>query len=363
MWATLLLICVTAEPSLPDVIRELNPSARFQMGWQERQERNFDQSGLELIGQAGVFPKFTDELSSGFQLSTNSGFTGPSPNAVELAGGMGNKDIAIHQVFLESHLGSQWKWSALFGKFNAPNLYSPLLWDDEIAPEGLFQSLEFLAGVDLHLALYAAQYSADQVSASLSNGTPLRRTWLFQQGIFSRFEYSSATDLRFGINSYHYYDASERLANLSGPRGNSFSGTIDSNAKFQNQYSPIELVVSATAKPLGIQTGVTGALAINFRTDDQQRGFFLEGYLGNKWKSKNFLFRLSCYYNEPDMTLALFTSHLFGYSNRKAVRGDISYFFLKHLRVGASFLYSETLQPNVFQALRKEVRSEVEFLF
>lgn len=361
--AGIFTLSVTGQSLLPEQIRELNPSARIQVGWLERKESGFNQSGLELLGQAGLFPKFLEELSAGFQISTNSTFNGTSPNSVELSGGMGNKDISIHQVFLETHFGSNLRWSALFGKFNSPHLYSPLIWDEEISPEGLFQSFTARLGLDSSLSVYAAQYSADQASPSLSAGTPLRRSWLFQQGIFARVEENSETELKVGLNHYYYYDLSERLANLSGPRGNSFSGTINSNARFQNDFSPIEAVITATARPLGIQTSMTGAFAVNFKTSDQQRGFFIEGQMGNKWKARNFLFKLSYYYNEPDMTLSLFTNHLYGFSNRKAVRGELSYFFLKNLRLGSSFLYAETLQPSVSQSLRKEFRSDVEFSF
>lgn len=354
---------IGADEPLLRAFSDLQPSARLQMTWIERSERNFDRSGFELIAQGGIFPKFSNELGGGFQLSTGDTSSTASPNAVDLASGFSNKPIGIHQAYLESHLGSTLRWSGLLGKFKAPNLFSPLTWDEEIAPEGLFQSLEFLPTLEDRISLYAAQYSVDQVATSITTGTPLRRSWLFQQGLYGRVLWTSETELKLALNHYHFFDPSERLANKAGALGNTYLGAIDNNPRFRYAYSPLELMFSASAHPLGILTGISAAFVINFRTPDKQRSFFAEAHLGNSWKPQNFYFSVAYYYQEPDVTLSLFTNHLYGYTNRKAARGEISYFFLKNLRAETSVLYGEILQASSSQTRRKELRASMELLF
>ncbi|MDB5038906.1 MAG: hypothetical protein JWQ35_2434 [Bacteriovoracaceae bacterium] len=363
-WSSLVIsgFMIVGNP-LPEWFSELNPSARFRLRWTERSERNAKVSGFSLLAQAGVFPDIREQLKAGLQISTNSNSPAAPPNSAPLSNGMENKELSFHQAYVEFHLGNRFKWSALVGKFIAPTFSSPLIWDEEIAPEGLFQSLEFSSGSHFRLATYAAQYAVDQALASVSAGTPLRRSWLFQEGIFGFIDWSSEGDLKFAVNHYYFYDLSENIANRSSSLGNTTLSLSNNNSSFRYAYAPLEAVLAATASPLGIQTGIKGAFCVNFRTPDQQRGFYLETHLGNAWKAKNFLFTLSYYYNEPDVTVSFFTDNAYGYTNRKGPRAEISYFVSRMLRLGVSALYAETLASSNYQSNRKEIRSDLEFEF
>ena len=65
---------------------------------------------------------------------------------------------------------------------------------------------------------------------------------------------------------------------------------------------------------------------MNFRTPDNQRSFFFEGFVGNEWKRNQLQARISYFYNEPDTTIALFSDNEYGHTNRKGPRIQLMFF-------------------------------------
>lgn len=272
--------------------------------------------------------------------------------------------MALTQIFAAFKNPDFWGLHLIFGKFSSPVLQSPLLWDHDFHPEGAFESFTFKSVFpSLDLAIYAGQFSVDQPIASISDGTPRRRSWLFEQGVMSVFRFQYDAEIKTAVNQYTYFDLSERLANFSGQQGNTFMGTIDSNARFRYEYAPVELVSEWSAKPLGIRSALYGAFAINFRTPDQQRSFFIRGSIGNDWSPDHFVLSLVYFYHEPDTTVAYFSDDEFGYSNRKGALAKLTYAPLKFLKLGASFLFAEALASSPFQNERKELKTELEMVF
>lgn len=361
MWPSLLLPLFIAS-ALPPWVQDLKPETQMKIAWKERREKNRDFSGPLLTMRGGIFPKVTENFRFGLELSTATDpFSGDSSDELALAEGMTHKRIGISQAFASGNAAfGNFEWSLQIGKFENPLLYSPLLWDSSIRPEGLVQSLEWKISPKISAGIFAAQYSADQVTASLIDGTPLRRSWLFQQGVVALWHPSEETEIRGVFNQYYFFDPSERLARHSALLGNTLENPTDPLSNFREKYAPSEWIVEMSGRPLGIGTSLKGALAINFATSDKQRGFFVEGKIGNAWKKGSFIAGLSYYYLEPDLTVALFSSPSYGSANRKGPRAELNYFIFDFLRAGSSFLYGEVLTVTTSQADRKEFRFEME---
>ncbi len=301
----------------------------------------------------------------GIELST----AGPelvneSPAQIALSGASTVKGIGLSQAFF----GGSYRWSVLelsaqIGKFENPLATSPLLWDSDLRPEGAAESLDFSFSDQFQIALYGAQYSIDQVSASLTGGTPVRRSWMFQQGVLGQLSLANDTTIRLATSLTMFTNVSERLARASSQHGNSLEDPTSPNPHLKETLWPIEFFGEARAYPLGILTVLKGALLVNFQTDDQQRGFYTSASIGNSWKKNNLQGEVSYIYLEPDVTLDLLADHRFGNGNRKGPRFQMSFYVLDGLRVGSAFLYSEVLQSNLDQAARKEWTLDFEYRF
>ena len=355
----------TPDSDLPPWFTKLNPEARVKLYWREVYETGEDSSGPELLARGGLFPHFVEIIETGIEISTIDTQIGSSPESISLSNGSGGKPLSLTQAFV----GVRWEPSsfealALLGKFASPLLVSPLIWDSEIRPEGALQSLSFNPGHSaLRFAVFAGQFSLNQVSSSVVAGTSKKNSWLFTEGILGAYRLGAGYEIRLGVNSHYFLHPSTSLADISGPRGNALVGTVGSSPRFRFEYAPVEFVARAQTKPLGITAALEGAFVVNFRTPDQQRAFWIEGQLGNPWKKQNLFFTASYYYNEPDVTLAMFTSRQYAYANRKGPRLELSYYLFDFMRIGSSFLFVETLAGSAFQSTHKEWRGDVEMRF
>jgi hypothetical protein len=345
---------------LPEWRRQLNPEARLNLSWTERWEENHHVSSPALSGRLGVFPSVYEFLILGLEVSTYSDGLEHSPLAISLSDGSSTKPIGISQAQLKVALGSEWTWTAVLGKFDSVVSESSLLWGPEIFPEGLLQTFGVEGSQRWKFFVHSGQFSLNQTPESLFAGTKLRRTWIFQNAAFVNYLPSEGTTFRGGLNHYHFYGLSDALGERALLTGN----TVDASSnRFLENYSPLEVVVSAQANPLGIQARILGAFGVNLRTSNRQRGFLIEGSLGNHRRAGHFVLHASYYYAEPDLTLSFLADYRHGYLNRKGPRAEISYYILSELKIASSFAYLEALRNSPYQDTRKELQSYVEFLF
>ncbi len=347
--------------SRADIVLPLNPEYRIQLKWIERFEKNQDFSGPLLSAQAGISPQFNPCISATLQASTASATGDKGPLSTQLTQTGRSNSLTFSRAAIETHVGNSILWSAKIGKYKSDRPYSPLLWDEELNPEGLGQSLDFEIADRWHMTLFAEQNSLDQKPESLIDGTPQRRSWLLVNGAL--LTWTKDWQIGMGISHYYFHDLSEGIANIAATRGNTVQGVGSVLAAFDEQFSSSEILLSAEANPLGIRSALHSAFVVNWQTDDWERGFYIDAEMGNIWRAKNFHFRLSYYYSEPDSTMALVTDHRFGGTNRKGPQGEISYFFIDQMRMGLSVSYFETLRASTVQATRKEISADLEVLF
>lgn len=344
----------------PNWARDLNPTARFQLKWLERYESTRDESIPELLVQWGVEPQVLKNLKLGFELSTGEATMGGLPDAVNLSNGSTSKSILIRKAFLKIEFLDPIRIEIKGGKFSNPISTSPMIWDDRITPEGFFEKIESRLGTQTFLfSLHANQWSLDQAQASTVNGTPQRRSWLLIHGLSAETSWGEFNRAKLSLEHYGFYDISESIASTS----NTFGNTSLSASRLRYRYAPAEVIGELSGSPLGIASQAMGAIAINFRTPDRQRGFWVEGHLGNAWARNRYRASLSYIYNEPDLTVAAFSSRDYGRSNRKGFLTRLSYYATEQCRIGGSFLFVETLASSATQSTRKEIQIETELKF
>ncbi|MBN8555712.1 MAG: putative porin [Deltaproteobacteria bacterium] len=350
---------------LSDFKNELNPEGRLRFQWKESIEKDRDVSSPTVLARGGIFPYFEKKFQLGVEVSTYQNSSSGPDSTIQFSNAMTSKSIGLSQIFLgfTSALPrfSKVNYSIKVGKFASPFFISPMLWDPLTRPEGLYQSFSWKnSSEDFSIGVFAAQLSADQIAQSSGN---LRRSWILAQGIFSEFLWSSDSQLKFSTHLFHYQDPSERLATYSGSKGNTYLGTLTNDPTFRYEYSPIEIIGELRGKPLGFAARFLAAGAVNLRTPDKQRGFFLQGSLGETWKKESTVFDLSYIYAEPDLSVAAFSDSSYGHLNRKGPRAKASYFLLDNMCLSGVFLYAEILRASAQQASRKEFLAELEAKF
>jgi hypothetical protein len=160
--------------------------------------------------------------------------------------------------------------------------------------------------------------------------------------------------IRFGGTHSHVLSIPDSLKSKSAATGNSFSGSLDTPS-LRAKFSTSEALLEMTALPLGLTTKLQAAFAINWRSNDLHRGFFVEGTVGNSWIKENLLGSLSYYYAEPDLTLASISDPRFSFTNREVFRGSISYFPLDDFKAELTVRYARTIATSTLQNTKKEI--------
>ena len=314
--------------------------------------------------RAGIFPELNDNVEFGAELSLANSGLGEQPDAVQLGAGMDNKSISLSQAYLAllSH-SKRNHFIFSLGKFYIPFNTSPVTWDTDIRPEGFYESYIYLSPSEkFRLQFQTAQFSADQVDPSLVNSTPLRRFWLFVQGMDLQYKELSMIHFRWSEVFYFFYQNSERLQKASVGLGNSPESETQLSQLKEN-FAPLESLFEIESQQFGLLTKIRSSFAINLRSSDHQRAFFVQISTGRSWVRHFFLAKVGFCYNEPDVQLALFEDNEWGNANRKSTRFELDYFLTDHLKLGSSFVLAQVIRSSPYQNDRKEFYGELEYHF
>ncbi len=360
LFMALMAFSLPSPAATPEWIQDLNPKAEGRFSWRQRDEAGFEEKTLRTLLRFGVFPK-ADHLISGFEIGTKS----DTDYEVELKSTSGAKALGVHQVFA----GLQWqpaRWTltTMVGKFSAPTLASPLLLQKDFRPEGVFESVGLeLWNSKLFLGFFGGQYLLDHQSESRILGQSEKSFWLFQQGLQASYRWSSELSLLGAINYYFFMEPTTLASDLAAQRGNAFAGTIGTDASVSHRWAPIEFLFQSKAQPLGLEATAEGAVAVNLRTPDKQRGFWFKTGLGRPWAKSSVQAEVGYFYLEPDLTLASLTESFLGYANRKGSFATLHYFPLDEVSVGGSYVYAGTIARSNVQSNRHELILDMEIKF
>lgn len=343
------------------------PTGIVRMGWIERHERTSPLSTPLLSAQMGIEDALQPWVSYGLKIATQSDTPLGSRFMLPLSLKKASHALGFSQAYVRFDIESSLRSTSLLGKFSSPSLVSPLIWDHELYPEGVFESLQWKfenadSSRSFTIEVFSAAISLHQNLESMLEQSSEEHSWLFEQGLRALSKWGSDVDVHLEAKAYIFHRLRSTLAQEALALGNSVRSESE-HYTFEEDFFPLEILLHARAYPLGIQTSVTGAVAMNFQTDDKQRGFYVEGSMGNPWRQNNFMFSLSYSYLEPDLTPALFTPLVLGGTNRKGPRAEVLYFILDRLKIGVSFAYLDTLQKSAYQAARKEGFLDMELRF
>lgn len=346
---------------LPEWWTALKPEAEFRTRYLERMEEQDDDAGLELGVRGAIYPKLYQDTEFGLEISAANTNLGSRADAVKMSEGMSNKSIGISQAYLA--YAPQWNTLGLptlvAGKFFMPFQLSPITWDEDLRPEGFYEALSFSnAKKTMIFKLHAGQFAADRVQESLTSGTPLRRSWLFLQGLELKSQVTARTRLSIASQFFYFYDISERLSEASARLGNTPQSPTNLR-RLDTYFAPVELNAKVESKQFGIIMAVELAAAFNVRSSDKQRSFHAKASAGQEWKARHIYGSIGYQYVEPDSQLAYFVDDEWAHSNRKAARFQLFYYALDHLRIGGSYLLASTVSNTNFQANRNEFYFEL----
>jgi len=360
MIATLLLSSfLFVGTSVPEWVSALKPEGNMSLQYRERRDQHRDIGGLESKGYFRITPQIEENLEIGVEIrAANQDWRSPR-GRVGAEKGFSDFQLALSQAFVAYRLRQLGESQIILsaGKMPSPFGYSPLTWDQELRPEGFYEAAIFrFPESRFQVRLHAAQWNADRMQESLVDSAPARRFWLFQQG--ADFHWQANEDLEWvaGVHSYVFTTPSERIGEESANRGNRLvNNEGDQAPRLQEKFAPVEGFIELRGSALGIPARVRGGSAINFRTNDQARGFHALLSIGDSWRKKGLEARLEWMYLEPHLQMAFFNDSLWGYANRHGGRAELCWGFSKRSRLVSSFLYAPTIQETSLQANRIEI--------
>ncbi len=351
---TLASLLQTGELSSPSNSFEIRGSVDLR--WRDAREIGSRYSGLEGAGRLGIFRPDQSPFVAGFEISTFNDHSNDDTRFISLSAVSSSRSLDISQLFFGFQMTGNLQLELLAGKLPASNEYSPLISDLEWNKAGAKQKLTWQRSESRwSVSLFADQIALSQVADSALHQTSFTRDWMFIQGASLETVFPDISlRIRFGGTHSHILNVPNALKSKSAATGNSFSGSLD-NPILGAKFSTSEAILELTALPLGLTTKLKTAFAINWRSSDLHRGFFVEGTVGNSWIKENLLGSLSYYYAEPDLTLASIADPHFSFTNREVFRGAISYFPLDDLKAELTVLYARAIAASSLQNTKKEI--------
>lgn len=347
--------------SVPEWLESLKPQSELGLGYIERLEDRRKVSGFESRAHIHLPVQFSQEVEIGTELRLRS--SGDDRAYVNSQNGFEDFSLGISQLYIAYRFqGSpDQDWILSLGKFTNPLPASSLSWDPQLRPEGFYQGLSLRFPKDLIvLRLHGGQFNADRSMSDIQQGLPMRRSWIFTQGMDLEWTVEKNVLLNFSLLSYFFYDPSERMVRESARLGSESVVSNNAPIRFAEKFSPLEFTAAVRTNPLGIPAKILGAGIINFRSGDQARGLTAELHIGESWKKSGAEAQVAWRYLEPNAQVAWLTDSSWGYANRHGGRGRFYFGLRKNVRTMLGFLYAATLNENDSQANRIEARLAVE---
>jgi hypothetical protein len=345
--------------ALPNWAEVLKPQASLLLEYQEVSEKHRDSSSLLLGASLGIFPEWHEQWTSGIELKLAETDPTSIPDRFVLTEGPSNRPISLNQAYVAHRFSDRAFFS--IGKFAMPFQSSPLTWDHDRTPEGLYTAWQAPLGSLMFIKFHAGQFFLGSGEQLLAAGQKNRRSWVFTEAVSWNYSSPQKMKIEMNLQIWNFIGIPEALALESLKRGADYQIRDGEFYLRKSRFMPIEYSFEISSLPLGILTALKTAIAMNVLSENQDFGLFGEVRLGRVWVKKNFLGSLSFYYNQPMTTLAYFTERDFGYSNRLAGRFELHYYVSESARILASYLLARRLEDRVYQDHRHEWRFGVEF--
>ncbi len=286
---------------------------------------------FRVRARVGLAVKPNDELAGAVRIATGNPDDPISTNQT-LGNTFTPKDINLNWAYITVTPGKTFGitpgvFSITGGKFSAPNYkVSELVWDDDLTPEGAWQTLTAYDSKDGFLRkvkLNAFEWTVDQISNA---GDP----WMFGGQVVGDMAIGSTANWTVAFADYSYQDmnpVAKKYLNTASSSYNSALANTNSVLKDEkgniyrykygfNMINPTTEVNFPNPFGLGIPAGIYGELVNNTEADTRNTGFAIgagignakKGYYGNSLKERGDWGASYTYeWVEKDATLSMFS--------------------------------------------------------
>lgn len=343
--------------SLADASWSEDIQGQLQLRHLERREEQHKAAGMDLRLRLGLFRDISQNFSWGFEITS----AGSRPlGSAPLGDRMQDKSLALSQAALEWKQ-PQWGLEVTGGKFLMPFPTSPLLWNKQLRPEGFTEAWSFQFS-QVTARMRSAQLVLDRMEAHGQDNSKSLRSWLFIHGFEFLFEPYELTQARLAANWYHIHGIPPDSFQEARARGNRPQLSED-EGKLKSDFLPLEAVFEIESRVFAVLTSLKAAAALNFGSDNYQRGFFVQGRLGKPWTRYQFLLSAAYIYLEPDLQVAYLTDPWWGYTNRQGPQLELHWYPYESIRLGSSLSLLQVLEETAYQKDRIDWTAEVEYRF
>ena len=259
------------------------------------------------------------------------------------------KPIFIDRAYLRWNAAD---WISLTGgKMSLPFLWLPtteIVWDDDIAPEGLAENLKLKPTDNLVIFINLGQFVLNQVNADKNY------PWMFGEQVGTELALGDATKLTLAVADY--YPTNIKKATLLGGTAVQQDGNSRvsaANSTLTSQFNVVDVTAQLATKVGPLPIAVMADLIRNTAKTTSGKNAGIQGgvILGKAAAAKTWEVAYFYKYSETDDTLADLADSDFGNggTNRKGHITWAAYNFTKYLTAKAKFfstkVVNETLAP------------------
>jgi len=194
---------------------------------QSSRERFRDRLRLSLTGKLHDGWFFGTRLETGTgNRSTNNTFGDNSGNSPFSKGG--SSAIQLGQAYI----GRNWDdFTVTAGRFAAPQVSTPMLWDDDINPEGLAEQWKHESGNVTYIAnvgqfVYDNRAVTTPFSGAASDKTGGAESMLFVEQAGAKYKFSNGRALQVLPTFYHYSGNNAEFKSLAATQTSSSNGAL-----------------------------------------------------------------------------------------------------------------------------------------
>lgn len=277
-----------------------------------------------------VGSRINDMFDLGFQLIT--GNSDPVSANQTLDDGFSTKDIRIDQGYFSFTPHSELKFSLTGGKFKNPLILpgkSELIWDSDLAPEGLAMSFE-TSSLDFKALFRSAYYLIEE-----RKGASDSRMYAIQAA--ARYGFSEKNHVMIGISDF-YYDNVKTFPffyNSEASLGNS----VDSTGGYLNDFNLIEFFIETNLSIGRNPLVVFGDFVVNSEAEDNNMGYKAGFRLGALKRKYSWQLRYNYRQLEKDAVIGIFTDSDFCGGGTDSEGHELGFVFAPDERVNTAVSY------------------------
>jgi hypothetical protein len=338
---------------------------------------------FRIRARVGLAVKASDELEGAVRIATGNPNDPISTNQT-LGNTFDPKDINLNWAYMTVTPGKTFGikpnvFSITGGKFATPNFkVSELVWDDDLSPEGAWQSIvayDAKDGFFRKVKLYAFEWTVDQISAASD-------PWMFGGQAVADMAIGSTANWALAFADYSYQDMNSVANKYLNSASSSYNSSLaNSNSVLLNDkgnvyaykygfnmINPSTEVNFPNPFGIGLPAGLYGELVYNTEADTRNTGFILgagigdakKGYYGDSLKERGDWGASYTYeWVEKDSTLSIFAYSDLAYVQSRATQSGatnvtahilrLDYVLLNNLQLTAKahFINALDLQDSV----------------